>query len=305
MGDRVAAVVVNHDAGSALLDCVASLRAACVREVVVVDNASCDGSLARLAAADRAAVVVPAGRNLGYGRAVNLGARRVGEELLLVCNPDLVVAPGAVATLVQALDGAPEVALAGPLLRNPDGTRYPSARAFPSLAVGAGHALLGRVAPANRWSRAYRLAERFEEAKQGAPKDAIVPVDWVSGACFLVRRVAFDSIGGFDERYFMYAEDVDLCWRLRRAGWGVGHVPGAEVVHLQGLSTAARPVRMAIAHHVSAWRFARVSARGPERAALPLTAAALSLRLAASLGAQLARSLSRAGRHARPGPPAR
>ncbi|MDA8291992.1 MAG: glycosyltransferase family 2 protein [Actinomycetota bacterium] len=288
---RVAAVVVNHDAGDALLDCVASLRAAGVEQVVVVDNSSSDGSLERLAAADRAALVVPTGRNLGYGRAVNLGSRRVGCEYLLVCNPDVVVGETAVRSLVAAMDAAPGAGVAGPLLRNPDGSRYPSARAFPSLAVGAGHALLGKLAPDNRWSRAYRMADRFGQVGDGSPGDERVTVDWVSGACFLARRVAFDALGGFDERYFMYAEDLDLCWRLGRAGWDVCYVPGAEVLHLQGLTTAARPVRMAVAHHVSTWRFARVSARGPARAALPLTAAALVVRLGATLGAHLARAV--------------
>jgi len=292
----VAAVVVNRDAGAELLDCVASLRAAGVDEVVVVDNASSDGSLERLAAADHEVVVVPTGRNLGYGRAANLGVARVHAELVLVCNPDLVVGHDAVRALERALGSAPDVALAGPTLRNPDGSRYPSARAFPSLVEGAGHALLGRLVPGNRWSRAYTMADRFERAgSPDGPAGEPITVDWVSGACFLVRRVAFDSLGGFDERYFMYAEDVDLCWRLGRAGWRVWYVPGAEVVHVQGLSTARSPARMAVAHHVSTWRFARVSARGPARLALPLTAAVLAVRLVAALLAQLGRAALRGG----------
>ena len=292
---RVAAVVVNHDAGDALLGCVASVRAAGVRELVVVDNSSSDGSLERLAAVD-VGVVVPTGRNLGYGRAANRGVARTRSELVLICNPDLVVGPGAVAALVDALDAAPDVAIAGPLLRNPDGSRYPSARSFPSLAVAAGHALGGLVAPGNRWSRRYKMADRLAELdRSGSLPSAPIAVDWVSGACVLVRRVAFDAIGGFDERYFMYAEDVDLCWRLGRASWGARYVPAAEVVHAQGLSTAKHPVRMIVAHHASAWRFARVSTSGPARFALPLTAGALALRLALALLAQLGARTGRSG----------
>lgn len=281
---RVATVVVNRDAGDALLDCVASLRAAGASEVVVVDNASSDGSLERLAAADQAVVLVPTGRNLGYGRAANAGVARTHAEYVLVCNPDLVVDPGALRGLAAALDAEPDCAVAGPRLDNPDGSRYPSARAFPSLTVAAGHALVGLVAPKNRWTRRYRMEGEIAAGSSQAE------VDWVSGACLLARRSAFSSIGGFDEGYFMYAEDIDLCWRIHRAGWRVLYVPAATAVHAQGLSTARHPLRMLVAHHRSTWRFARVSARGPERLALPVVAVALGARLVVSLARALARA---------------
>jgi N-acetylglucosaminyl-diphospho-decaprenol L-rhamnosyltransferase len=275
--DLVAAVVVNRDASDALLGCVASLWAAGAGEVVVVDNASSDGSLERLVAVDSRVVVVPTGRNLGYGRAVNVGAERTSSPYLLVTNPDVVVAEDALRRLAAVLDGEPDAAVAGPCLANTDGSRYPSARAFPSLPVAAGHALVGFLAPDNRWSRRYKMEGALEAASSAQD------VDWVSGACFLVRRTAFASVGGFDEGYFMYAEDVDLCWRLGRAGWRVVYVPDATVVHEQGLSTSRYPVRMLLAHHRSTWRFARRSASRSERPLLPLVAVALALRLVAAL----------------------
>ncbi|MCU1493018.1 MAG: putative glycosyltransferase [Acidimicrobiaceae bacterium] len=290
VGSRCAAVVVNREAGGALLDCVASLRSAGISEIVVVDNSSADGSLERLAGADPAAVLVPTGRNLGYGRAANIGAQRIALDYVLICNPDLVVAPDAVATLVSRLDAQPDCAIVGPRLDNPDGSRYPSARAFPSLGDAAGHALVGLVVPDNRWSRRYRMEEYFDEqSAPGAAAAEAAEVDWVSGACFLARRSGFSSVGGFDEGYFMYAEDVDLCWRLRRAGWRVLYDQAAVVVHAQGLSTSRHPVRMLVAHHRSTWRFARRSARGSERALLPLVAAALAARLVVSLARELTR----------------
>ncbi len=268
-----AAVVVNHDAGEALLACVGSLRAAGATQVVVVDNASSDGSLSRLAAADAAAVLVPAGRNLGYGRAANLGIARVRSEEVLVCNPDVVLDPG-------ALDALSDV-----------------------LAVAAGHALLGPLVPRNRWTRRYHSGARGAAPEEGRPTargaggaatgaggDAVSEADWVSGACFLARTSALRSVGGFDEAYFMYAEDVDLCWRLRRAGWRVLHAPAARVVHYQGLSTSRHPYKMLVAHHRSAWRFARVSTSGPRKVLLPLVAAALAGRLAALLAREVART---------------
>lgn len=282
------AVVVNYEAGAALLGCVASLRASGVADVVVVDNGSRDGSLAALAAADDAAVLVPTGRNLGYGRAVNRGVAWLGEEVeaVLVCNPDLALGPGAVGALVAALAAHPDAAVLGPTIREPGGARYPSTRRFPSYATALGHALLGLFWPDNRWSRAYRQEEGA--AVSGAGGDA-PEVDWVSGACFLVRRSAFFSVGGFDEAYFMYVEDLDLCWRLRRAGWSVRYVPEAEVVHEQGRSTARHPYRMIVAHHRSTWRFARRRARGVERGLLPLIGGGIVLRCAVALAQRLLR----------------
>ncbi len=280
------AVVVNHNGGGALLGCVASLRAAGLAKIVVVDNASRDGSLARLAAADREALLVPTGRNLGYGTATNRGARRAGGRYLLVCNPDVVVEPEAVGELAARLDARADLAVVGPRLLSPDGVPYPSARRFPSFTTAAGHALVGWLRPDNRWTRRYRLAEG-STLEEGLREEQ--DVDWVSGACMLVRREAFDSVGGFDERYFMYVEDLDLCWRLRRAGWVVRFVPQAHVMHEQGRSTRRRPLRMLVAHHRSTWRFALVTCQGPTRLALPVVAAGLVLRLVASSARELLR----------------
>ena len=278
------AVVVNYDAGEALLGCVASLRQAAVEEIVVVDNASSDGSLERLAAADRQVVLVPAGANLGYGRAANLGAGRRSSEYVLVSNPDLVLGEDAVKILLAELDAHPDVAAVGPRILDSAGATYPSARAFPNLRDAIGHAFIGLFLPHNSFSRRYRLdaadpAERRE-------------VDWLSGAFLMVRRVAFESVGGFDEGYFMYVEDLDLCWRLHRAGWLVRYVPDAVVVHSQGLSAARHPAKMLIAHHRSTWRFATRRARGAERALLPIMGAGLMLRLVLALGRELARQRS-------------
>ena len=273
-----AAVVVNHDAGEVLRSCVASLRAEGVADVVVVDNASTDGSAEALAATDAAVRLVRTGANLGYGSGVNRGIAATSGDYLLVANPDVALHEGSLRHLASVLDADPTVAIVGPCIREPDGTRYPSARRFPNMIDAAGHALLGQVAPENPFSRRYRMAEI----------DAAVttPVDWVSGAVFLARRAALEELGGFDERYFMYVEDVDLCWRAHRAGWGVVFAPEAEVTHLQGVSTARRPYRMLVAHHVSALRFAARTTSGGRRLLLPGVAAVLAVRLAMSVAKQ-------------------
>jgi len=274
LGGRLGAVVVNHDAGDALLDCVASLRAAGVEEIVVVDNASSDGSLVRLVAADPSVAVVPTGANLGYGSAANRGARRISTEFLLVCNPDLLLDPDAGRRLVDALAAEPDLAACGPRILEPSGAVYPSARAFPSIRDAAGHALVGLFRPENRFSERYRRGGLTDTDTEG-----VVGVDWVSGACMALRTVAFSSVGGFDEGYFMYVEDLDLCWRLGRAGWRVGYLGSAEVLHHGAVSTSRHPYRMLVAHHRSALRFAGRSLRGPKRLALPFVAAVLGGRL--------------------------
>jgi len=262
---------VNHEAGEALVQCVKTLRAEGVADVIVVDNASSDRSIEDLVAADDAVRLVQTGTNLGYGAAANRGIDVSGSDLVLVSNPDVAVHRGALATLVDVLGADPVLAIVGPRILESDGTRYPSARRFPSLLDAAGHALLGDLVPTNRFTRRYRLG--YVDAEE------VTDVDWVSGACFLARRRALDELDGFDESYFMYAEDTDLCWRARRAGWGVCFVPGAVVTHLQGISTARHPYRMLVAHHRSVFRFAARTERGWRRLVLPVTAVFLALRL--------------------------
>ncbi|MGI9080047.1 MAG: glycosyltransferase family 2 protein [Acidimicrobiales bacterium] len=265
----VSAVVVNYNTRAYLLRCVASLRADGVQEIVVVDNDSDDGSQAAMAAVDDA-TFVPSGANLGFGSAANIGAAATSGRLLLIMNPDAVVVPGAVPALAAALDADDGLAVVGPRVENPDGTCYPSARRFPALGVAVGHAFLGLVRPDNRFTRRYKMLD--------VDRDRAADVDWVSGTCMLARRSAFEAVGGFDEAYFMYVEDVDLCWRLHRAGWRVGYEPRARVVHKVGASSDLAPYRMIAAHHRSLLRFAARTSTGPRRLLLPVVAVGLAVR---------------------------
>ncbi len=271
---RIAAVVVNYESGPSLAKCVADLATSGLGEIIVVDNGSSDGSLSAAVEAVPGLEVVDPGENLGYGSAVNRGvaASSPDLELLLVCNPDLEVPAGAVDVLAAAIDADPACALVGPLIRTPDGDRYPSARRFPSMVDAAGHALLGTFAPENRFTRNYRRTDLDVDPA------STVAVDWVSGACFLVRRDDFEAVGGFDESYFMYAEDVDLCWRLGRVGRRVAYAPAAEVTHAQGISTDRHPYRMILEHHRSLLRFAGRSTKGWRKLLLPLVAAGAVVR---------------------------
>jgi N-acetylglucosaminyl-diphospho-decaprenol L-rhamnosyltransferase len=278
---RWAAVVVNYESGPLLVDCVRSLLAddgIGVPEVVVVDNGSTDGSVAELRRELPDVRVVDPGGNVGYATAANRGIAATTAPAVVVGNTDLVVDRGTGAALVARLDAEPDLAAVGPALFNPDGTQYPSARAHASTMDAVGHAVHGRLFPHNRFTRRYRQLD----ARWDRPRD----VDWVSGAFMCLRRSAVDSVGGWDERYFMYMEDFDLCWRLRRLGWRVAYEPGGRVTHVQGASTAKRPYRMIVEHHRSAYRFLARRWRGPRRILLLPAAVFLTLRAAVDVVAR-------------------
>jgi N-acetylglucosaminyl-diphospho-decaprenol L-rhamnosyltransferase len=285
---RVSAVVINYNARDHLLECVRSLRADGVDEIVVADNASTDGSLPAVSRLDPDVVPVPTGGNLGFGSAANRGLAVTTGEYVAVLNPDVVVESGTMKALAAALDADAGLGAVAPRVDNPDGSLYPSVRAFPTMADAIGHAFLGFVAPRNRFSRRYRMLDW----DHGRASD----VDWASGTCLMLRAAALGDAARFDESYFMYVEDVDLCWRLREAGWRVGYEPAGRVVHTVGASSELAPYRMIAAHHRSLLRFSARTARGRRRLLLPFVAAGLAVR---TLLAWLQR-VSRGRPHARP-----
>lgn len=227
--------------------------------------------------------VLDTGANLGYGGAANLGAAAVTSDYLLVCNPDTMFDRETPARLIDALESDPSAGAAGPRVDTGSGEVYPSARTFPSVTDSIGHGFLGLVWRNNPWSQRYLMAGRSLEKTQ--------TVDWISGSCMMLRRAAFEAVSGFDESFFMYAEDVDLCRRLAAAGWTTLYVPTGRVVHVQGVSSARHPFRMIVAHHRSLLRFAALTARGRrDRALLPLVALGLGTRAALlALGRVLSR----------------
>jgi N-acetylglucosaminyl-diphospho-decaprenol L-rhamnosyltransferase len=285
-------VLVSYHSAADLGPCLESLPAAAAGldlEVVVVDNASSDAS-AEVARRLGATVGPPVGAgggftlkvvenhaNLGYARAANQGAAATTADWLLVANPDTRFEPGSLARLLQTAAADPTIGCVGPHLRNPDGSDYPTGRRFPSVFVGALHAVLGTVGPGNPATARYHMT--------GVDRSVPVQVDWVSGACMCVRRDAWDAVGGFDPGYFMYAEDMDLCLRIARAGWRVVFDGGARVWHTVGGSTRRRPYRKVLDHHRSALRFyVRHYRRDPRIVLTPLVAGFLTARGAVSLG---------------------
>lgn len=249
MTGEISVVVVTYWPGESLATFLNSLESASERAVpvVVVDNGTKDGSLDTAAGRPNVELIVN-DENVGYGRAANIGVRHTSTDYVLVANPDITWEVGALDALLAATTRWPDGAAFGPLIRRPDGAVYPSARALPSISSGIGHALLGWWWQSNPWTSRYR-AETMELAERSA--------GWLSGSCVLIRRDAFDAIGGFDPAYFMYFEDLDLGERLTRAGWCNVYVPGAAVTHVGGLSTQLHRREMVHAHHESARRYVR------------------------------------------------
>jgi N-acetylglucosaminyl-diphospho-decaprenol L-rhamnosyltransferase len=269
----LAVVVVNHNAGAYLEACLRSVYAnagGADLEVVVVDNASTDGSARAASEAVPQATLIETGRNGGFAAGVNVGIRATTAPYVLVLNPDAEVWEGTLAGLVKLADERPRAGAIGPMIRNSDGTVYPSGRTVPSIGTALGHAFLGAVWPDNPWSRSYRLADWDRSTER--------EVDWISGAAFLLRRAALDEIGLLDERFFLYAEEVDLFKRLRDAGWTIVFTPELEVVHEQGVSTG-RSRRMHLIHSESVARyFEKHHGTGWRRPLVPVARIVLRLR---------------------------
>jgi len=278
---RWAAVVVNYESGEFLAACIRSVLAddsAGVPEIIVVDNGSHDASVAAFAREFPSVHVVTLATNLGYAGGANRGVAASHAPVVAVLNADVTVVPGTAAAMLARIAGEPDLAAVGPVVRNPDGSQYPSARSVPSPGDAVGHALLGLVRPTNRFTRRYRQLD----VDPTRPRD----VEWISGAALWIRRSALESVGGWDERYFMYFEDVDLCWRFRRLGWRVAYEPSGSVVHVQAVSTDQHPYRMIVRHHQSAFRFAIKSWRGARRLLLAPAAVLLVVRAGIAVAAR-------------------
>lgn len=199
-------------------------------ETIVVDSDSRDGSAAMMRETFPAVIVLEPGENTGFARGNNLGIRRARGAAILLLNPDTELTAGTLAQLYRSLHADPTVGVVGPLLRYPDGAVQPSRRRSPTLATALVESTL-----VQEWWPDHPTLARYYCAD--LPDDAAQDVDWLVGACLLVRRSVFAAVGLLDERLFLYAEEPEWCWRVRRAGWRVRYVPEAEVRHHEGTST--------------------------------------------------------------------
>lgn len=229
---RLSVIIVSWNVRDLLRDCLRSLlpgRDAHNLEVIIVDSGSADGSAAMVSAEFPWARLVARPDNVGFPKGNNIGLALAGGQYLLLLNPDTVVLGDALPTMLDYLAQHPDVGCVGPQLRNPDGTIQSSRRRFPTLATAFFESTWLQPLAPNRLLAHYYM--------QDQPDDATSDVDWLTGACLLVRREVLDQVGGLDEDYFMYSEELDWCRRIKMAGWRIVYLPAAQIMHHVGKSS--------------------------------------------------------------------
>ena len=253
MNPTVAVVIVNFNSGAHLGATLSALRNGLrdvPSEVVVVDNGSSDGS--EQAARDAEGVRLVRQANVGFGAGANVGIAETSAPFVLLLNPDCRVEAETIPRLLHELEAHPACAVLGPRILDPDGTLQSSARGDPSLMTGlfGRTSLLSRLFPSLRVVRKNLTSQATLESGEPTRR-----VDWVSGACMLVRRAALSAVDGFDEGYFLYWEDADLCRRLRGVGWETRYTTSATVVHEVGQSSRNARRLANREFHRSAYRY--------------------------------------------------
>jgi GT2 family glycosyltransferase len=228
-------IIVNYNTKDKTLACLASLARADFpgldKEVLLVDNDSAEPIEAEAKQAIDDLVFIKNGSNLGMGAGNNVGIRKSSGQFVLVLNPDTEVDPGAIMTMLGYLHDHPEAGLVGPELVYPDGTPQDSCYRYPNLILPlVRRTFLGGLA---KGYLDYYLMKNLDLTKPQA-------VDWIMGSCLLIRREVLDKVGLFDERFFMYFEDTDLCRRINNAGYEVVYLPSARVIHHHGRASAKK-----------------------------------------------------------------
>lgn len=225
----ISIIIVNWNTCDLLRRCLASIKAHgadLALEIIVVDNASADDSVAMVRREFPQVRLIVSPENLGYTGGNNLGAQEVGGRYLLILNPDTEIVGDALPQMAAYLDAHPGVGVVGPQLLYPDGSIQPSRRRFPRKDTGfLLGTYLGNWFLDNRFERAHTVAD--------VPDDRIQPVEWLVGAALLIRRETWQAVGPFDRQFFMYSDEVDWCYRCHRAGWEIHYLPQAQIIHYE------------------------------------------------------------------------
>jgi len=231
---RLSIIIVSYNSRQYLRDCLGSLvkyppAAEDKYEIIVVDNASSDGSALMVKENYPGVRLIENFQNLGFAAANNIAIRQCDSDYVLLINSDCEVYEKSVESLVLFMDANVNAGIAGPRIINSDGTLQLSCRRFPSFLDAGMHSILSGIAPDNPFSKRYKLAD--------IKRDVPFEVDWVSGSCMIIRRKALDDTGLMDEKYFMYVEDIDLCYRMWKKNWKVFYEPHSGILHHVGKST--------------------------------------------------------------------
>ena len=248
-------IVVNWNAGRVLEECLRTVTRELETvsgECLVIDNRSQADDVQGLQQQFPQITLLANPQNFGFARAVNQGIRRSQGRYLMLLNPDAALTHGSLRHLISCLDTQADIGIIGPRIMNEDGTIQGSARTFPSACT----AFFGRTSFLTRHFPNNALSGRQVQALN-TQLEGLQRVDWVSGACMLIRRQALEEVGELDEQFFLYWEDADLCWRIHKQGWRVVYDPYVYVTHLVGTSSKQAPFRSLIAFHHSAYRLYR------------------------------------------------
>jgi len=248
-------IIINYNAGVVLTECVADLVSSTIRSIIVVDNASKDGSLALLETSlkDSRLKVFRNASNLGFAAACNMGARISSSRYLLFLNPDCLLTPTALLRLLTVINSADDIGMVGGLLINPDGSEQQGGRRFFPTPGRALVNTFGLYALANALPKHF---SDFSMHREPLPRHP-TQVEAISGACMLVKRVAVDDVGLWDEKYFLHCEDLDWCMRFRQKGWKIMFVSDVRVVHHKGVCSKSRPIFVEWHKHKGMIRFYR------------------------------------------------
>jgi N-acetylglucosaminyl-diphospho-decaprenol L-rhamnosyltransferase len=276
---RATVVIVTYNSREVIRDCLRSLHEHEGEEVdvILVDNASDDGTVAFLESEFRWVRLHREKTNRGLSAGINIGARATKSEYIFLLNPDTLLTGPLLDGLAEFMDSDRTIGAAGPKILNSDGTLQLSCRRYPTMwsSLFNRSSLLTKLAPGNRMSSEYLMTD-FDHA-------SVRDVDWLSGAALMVRRSGFEEVGGMDESYFMYFEDVDLCHRLHDAGYRVVYYPEVELVHHISQSSGRLANRTIVERHRAMWRYWRTYRGGN-----PLRDAAAGAAIAGRGAAQLA-----------------
>ena len=224
--------IISYNTKEMLGDCLKSIAdqgGDYLANTTVIDNASNDGSQQLVKDSFSTVKLIENKKNQGFAKAANQAIKKSDGDMVVVLNTDTVLHDNSLENLIDFMKSCPQAGAVGPLLLNPDGSNQASGRRFPSFFDASIHAFLGVVAPNNRYTRRYKLLDWDRNNKR--------EVDWISGAAICLRKKAAQDVGLFDERYFMYVEDMDLCYRLWENGWKVFLLPEAKVTHHIGQSS--------------------------------------------------------------------
>ena len=267
-------ILINYNSTIQLLQCLVSIYRHIdddVKAIYIIDNNSSDAAVQLLTDLPKVNLTVLP-RNIGFASAVNIGIKKSSSPYTMLLNPDTSFNMDIIGPMVAYLNDHERVGIIGPKILNYDGSIQGSARSFPSFFTGlfGRTSLFSRIFPKNRMTKKniITMPDTIETTF----------VDWVSGACMLIRRKAIEEVGGLDERFFMYWEDADWCKRMWKKRWGVVYYQKASIYHSVGQSSRSKPIRPIWEFHKSAYRLYEKYARGMEVILQPFVFLALAMR---------------------------